>query len=512
MTEPPATKTRYLSILLLIIILAVGFRFFIWQRSNVIYRDSVSFIVHAAANEAKGFLHDKRQEPIYPVLLRLTHDAIWPGEKNASAPNPPTWEVSAILVGTAATVVCIVLLFAIGARIHTPLAGLWAAFFFAFQPYAVHYCVNGMSELPFLVCVLFTAYLVICSGRRRFVFIVSAGCVAVLALLTRKEGIAVFPAVAVYLLLQNRMNISARMKQIALFLAAVLATLALYHLIGGRCIWFGAYVDRLDWQKAMEKIFSATRIPGNLVLASTWITSVYELITLPLIAWFKVSGFLPGILFIAYLARPRLANCRKGTGLLCLLAGCYLLIIVAQILGTHQVVGRYFFVPSVLIFPVAAAVLIGIVKYAVRNKPATAERRTHIAIAVVMFCLLIPTTIKRYPPNYRQEMHAAARWLQANTSPDDTIWSRDPRPAFYARRMVSRLPWTFRVEYLQKAQRIGFDNCYLVFRGPKLRKEHVALRRWYHYINLRDDVSLKQVAKFKGRKDDVTILQLETTK
>jgi hypothetical protein len=504
--NPPTQKNvSAIYTLLLIMLLALTIRLIGWNLIDSLYRDTVNFIVLAEKFSAESF-SDTVQEPLHPLILRGIHTILFPRDVSGPIINQPAWELTVFALGIFFTLICIWLLYAIGRHLHSPAAGLWAAFFLAIMPYGVEYSVNGLSELPFLALILLSIYLVMKSGMKNGWLILLAGLSAALIVLTRKEGFILIPIILLYLLCRRQIGFPRKLKLSALFLAGAAAVFLAYYLIGGRFYWIEQYIEVL--RKLTNRRFGTQACMGdpNYILALHWIDKKYEYLTMPIAGWFKLSGFVPAILFLVYLVKRRSLKVSPGVGLLIAFAIFHTLMVLAQNIVTKAFVTRYLFPACVVLFPIAGLMLAEIIikinlKY---GKPAE-HRRAGLITAFILLAALTTETIQNCYTSRHPEILAAARWLDQNTHEDVFLFASDDRVGLYCHR-----PWeNAKLHYLaSEIQTLpdAKDGVYLAIDHKKHEKGYVQSR--LNLLRDQNDILAEPVRDFARKNNVITIYRL----
>lgn len=503
-----SSKRFNLYILLGIMALAISLRLMQWHLIDSLYRDSVNFIVHAERFSAESLQHTI-QEPMHPMLLRGMHTILFPREISNQAINVASWELTVFADGIFFTLICLWLLFAIGRYLHSPQAGLWAAFFLAILPYGVEYSINGLSELPFVAILLTSAYLVIKSGGTNGKWLVlTAGILASLLLLTRKEGFILIPIVMIYLLYRRDLKILDRVKLTVFFLLGAGGSLGIYYLVGGGFYWFSEYVETL--RKLANRNFSkqACAEGERFILALHWIGKKYEYVILPIMGWFKLSGFIPAILVLIYLFKRHRMKITAGVGLLFLYALVHFTMVCAQTILTKYFVTRYLFPVCIILFPVAGVMMAEILGR-IHLKFKESGRYSHIGliIAIIMTAVFAGEIFQNGMTGRHSEVLSASLWLKTHTPENAIVFVTDDRVGFYSQRhwrnvVTHRLAGE--ILALPKFQ----DVTYLAISYKEREKGYVQLN--LNHLQQRRNIQADVVQTFSDKKNKVTIYELKT--
>jgi hypothetical protein len=492
----------------MIMILAMGLRLMQWSLIDSLYRDSVNFTVLAERFSANS-LRDTIQEPIHPLVLRGIHDLLCLGQTQSPASNIFFWELTAFVDGLFFTVICLWLLYAIGKHLHSPAAGLWAAFFLAIMPYGTEYSIQGLSELPFTAMLLASVYLVMKSvgANKSWWLIPAAGAFAALMMLTRKEGFVLIPIIVLYLMFSRQIGFAQRLKLTLLFLSGVAGALGGYYLIGGRFYWFSDYAHTLK-KLANRNFFEQACIDGGLsILALHRIDKTYEYLTMPIAGWFKISGIVPAILFLIYLGKRGTLKINAGTGLLITYAGVHLVMVCVQTVLAKFFVTRYMFPICVILFPIAGVMMTQLLaavnlRY---GKPAN-HRRISLIVAAIMGVLLTAETIQNGYSSRRTEIRSAGRWIEENTPGNTRIFTTDDRVGFYCCR-----PWEkFNIPGVpndKQIREIIQGNVFITICHKMDERNSVqsAVKEFEHSQN----IQARPVKVFTDKKNEVTIYRLD---
>jgi 4-amino-4-deoxy-L-arabinose transferase-like glycosyltransferase len=375
---------------------------------------------------------------MHPLMLRGIHAVLFPREIPMPAINVSSWELTVFADGIFFTLICLWLLYAIGKYLHSPAAGLWAAFFLAILPYGVEYSINGLSELPYAAFLLLSVYLVLrAKEKKERLLMLLAGVSVSILILTRKEGIILIPIMVLYILCRRSIVFKQKFKISAFFLIGTGLLLGSYYLIGGRFYWFSDYVRLLA--KLTHQIFSQQAYTGEerSIFALYWIGKKYEFLTLPVGGFFKLSGFIPAILFVTYLFKQRRLNVNSGINLLILYASLHFAMICAQTILAKFLVTRYLFPVCMILFPIAGIMMVELLgRINLKSGKSINHHRIGLIVAQILAFLFILETIQNGFTSRHPETLTAAKWLEANTPVNTLIFTTDDRVGFYSRR-----PW-----------------------------------------------------------------------
>ncbi len=496
-------------LLFFLIILALLIRIVCWDLSQAIYRDTIGFIHNSCLPDISSFFHHRYQEPIHTISIRLVHSVLFPREPISKIPNPFTWEFSAFTVGMVFTILCLWLLFKLGTYIHSVQAGLWSAFFLAIQPYAVHYSINGLSELPFLFFILLSILFVIKAINGDNWLLLLAGTSAVFAFLTRKEAIVLPFAIICYLLILKNLTFATKSKYTFLFVLGIIITGGCYAAIGGRINWFVLYLEHC---KKVIHLFAQQGYPsGKFFLASIWMTHKYQISYLALFAWIREAGFLPALLFFIFLLKRKQFTLNIGWGLLILASLFQLSIVLAQCAITTLFVSRYLFPSTVIVFPISAAVMATLINRTIKIKlySPSKEKQFYLTIVIVILLIFIPMTMKRYFSHHRITEKQAAQWLMLNTNSHSIVISNSERIGFYSQRkfaLIYRKGMKTRITY---AVRSKLSQCYFALVLKKNKSDK--FNQWLKCTKA-NNLQMKILRKFHEPKQQVILFKLKEKK
>jgi len=479
-----------------------------WDLNQVVYKDTIGFIHNASRPGIVSFLRHHYQEPMHPALIRLVHDMLFPRDPISELPDPFTWEFSAFAVGMVFTVICLWLLFELGHYIHSVRTGLWAAFFMAVQPYAVHYSINGLSETTYLFFVLLAILLTLKAIQTYKSLLFVAGVCSVFAFLTRKEAIILPIVIGCYLLISKNIPFTARLKWLSVFIFGIIITGCLYGAIGGRIYWLRGYSSY--WQKVIQLFVSQSYSTDHFVLASIWMTKKYQIFYLALFAWVREAAFLPALLFFLFIFKRKMFQINTGWGILILFCLFHLLIVLTQCSISTLFVSRYLFPSTVIIFPIAALVMVTSLDRIAERKQETAhDSIISIVTSVVILLIFVPMITKRYFTYHRKGEKQAAQWLSQNSNRDSIIISDSKRAAFYSRRTfvpLSNYTIKNRIDYARKK---GLSRCYFVIVFKKNKPDK--FDRWQLYIN-KNNLKIEFFKDFYGPRDRLVLFKLKEEK
>jgi hypothetical protein len=177
--------------LLVLLLLALGLRTWLFCHTEVAARDSIGFIRMAwqlQHHPWKDVLNDKEagQHPAYPVLLRL---ASVPVRQVAHGPDSLVMQYSAQLTSVLAGTLLVVPMFYLGRELFNRTVGFWASVLFQVLPASCRVLSDGLSEATFLLLAATALYFSVrgLRGRSPWPFAL-CGFFGGLAYLTRPEG------------------------------------------------------------------------------------------------------------------------------------------------------------------------------------------------------------------------------------------------------------------------------------------------------------------------------------
>lgn len=223
MTPPPAVtpaptlgaRRSDLWRLLVLAAVAVGVHWWVVANTAVTARDSVGFARYALALENptagwpegtartwKDVLKEEPHPPGYPLAV-LAAAQVVKGVSNA--PLPERTLAAAQLASAAAGVLLVVPLYWLGRKVFSPAVGFWAALLVQLLPVFARDTSDGLSDGPFLLCMVSALALGVWAPDRRRAWpgLLLCGLAAGLAYLIRPEGVLVPLAVGLVLLLRS---------------------------------------------------------------------------------------------------------------------------------------------------------------------------------------------------------------------------------------------------------------------------------------------------------------------
>lgn len=483
--------------------LATVIRLACWNLVDVVNRDTVWFIRCAQQLTSTTLRTSFTQEPIHPILIRGVHAVLFPHGTDSGIVNPLSWELAAFLVGIIFTLICIWLLYAITSHLYSPSAGLWAAFFFALQPYAVRYSINGLSELPYTGVMLMGVFLTIKSVAHRRAYLLLAGVCCVLLVLIRKEGIILSAAVVTYLLFQTEVAFRKRFGLILLFLAGILSAMLVYWLMGGRFNWVRDYLTLMTWTRIRQHLFST--VPGVL-LASTPVRNPYQLAFDMIAGWVKLSGIVPAALFVVYLFRHKEQTRGSGTGLLLLILCFHLATVFIWASGFGLFVTRYLFPATVVIFPIAFGTLVDLF-HSAEHKWAGSSLFLSRAAALAFLPVFVSESLANAWHDRRPEIPAVAKWLVENTPKDAVILAGDNRIGFYCGRLSYPLGNEYAASDFWPVHRFERERWRLVVWIPK--KTPRDIEQWKNTLQRNENVAITPAWKLSTAESEVTVFTVQ---
>ncbi len=487
--------------LILIFLLAILIRLIGWNMMDFVYRDTVNFIVHAAGFSIDS-LRDPLQEPIHPLLIAAIHRIFFPHAAEIGPLNSSSWELSAFLNGMIFTILILWLLYEIGRFVHSPAAGLAAAFFFAVQPYGIKYGINGLSEIPYLAFILLSLYLAMrLDMQKRWPVLLTGLCVGVVFFI-RKEGIILLPVISLYLLGQTQIKLSRRIQLITALLTGTILTILLYLALGGKFAWLDFYFD-LYWRKIRQQVASQGITTSPFILANMWLTKSIEYFVLPF-DWIRLTGFIPGILFFVFLLRFRRIQINRGWSLLVLYLVFHFSMAFAIVWITKLIVARYLFPAGVVIFPLAAIPAVEILARLNHRYPG-ANNQFPLYCALVISIIMSVETFKSCYNGRRGEILAATRWIAAHTPPDAILLTTDDRIGFYSSRPWNTILQSYKTERVKLLRRLGPDRFYIAFRFEKHNDQYID--PWLKQLKNDQNIQAQLLQQFKAR-DGVYLYKL----
>ncbi len=202
-TSAPAAGAAWANLrrLALLVLLVVGIRAWQISHTEVISRDSISYIRIAWQLEHgdwRQVLPQSPQHPAYPLavlgLSRMVHPFL---PENL----PGAWQLSAQLASALASVLLVVPMFFLGRELFDRRAAFWACVLFQCLPTSGKVMADGLSDTLFLLFACWGLWLACVALRRRSsVVFALTGLAGGLAYLTRPEGALVLGATGLVLL------------------------------------------------------------------------------------------------------------------------------------------------------------------------------------------------------------------------------------------------------------------------------------------------------------------------
>jgi hypothetical protein len=501
MVSPASSTFPPSRVLLVILILAFTIRLVCWNLIDTIYRDSVGYILQASGIDSARILQSCPEEPGHPVALFLAHKVLFPHERQTvpSPPNPFAWELVAFVTGLVFSLASVAVVYVIGRQVHSTPAGLWAAFFLAILPFGVTYSIHGLTEPTYIFFFLTSLYGTLWARPQKPFHFFLLGAWIFLALLVRKDAVILPPVIGIYLLSQSGLKYSARLKLLTVFFCGTLLAIIAFSLCGGRLNWLFSPISALDFNRVYKSLVAITASSPFPPLATIWLTHLTQLSFLPVLGWFKMSGIVPAVFFILFLARPRMFPMNHGSRLLVLAMFGQIALVMAFSAGIGYFTTRYLFPAAVVILPIAGAVTVRLldrlkVKCGMENSALAPP-----AAALVLLVFWIPSVLLSSYHQRQPEIRAAADWIFAHTPPETFILAPDNRIGFYCRRPCD----TFYSTVNTKPQRNPFllALLYKKTEGPNLPY-------WLQFLNLDQTMKAERVNVFSGRKNEVGLFRL----
>jgi hypothetical protein len=461
---PSASSTFSPSrVLLVILLLAFSIRLVCWNLIDTIYRDSVRYLLQASGINSSRLLQSCPERPGHPLALFLTHKILFPHETqpDPSPLNPFAWELTAFVTGLIFSLASVAMVYALGRQVHSIAAGLWAAFFLAVLPFGVTYSIHGLTEPTYIFFFLVSLYGALRASPEKPFQLLLLGVWIFLTLLVRKDAVILPPVIGIYLLSQSDLKFSVRLKLLMIFFCGTVLAVIAFSLCGGRLTWLFAQIPALDFNR-LSKSLAAIAASGPFPpLATTWLTHRIQLGYLPLLGWFTMSGIVPAVFFLLFLARPRVFQMNRGSRLLVLAMVSQVLMVVAFTAGMGYFTTRYLFPAAVAILPVAGAVTVHLldrlkVKYRMEN-----SALAPLAAALVLLAFWIPNALVSSYHQRQPEIRAAADWVFAHTPGDSHLLVTDNRIGFYSRRNFSIVDNVIYMDVLSGALTLAPDKSYM---------------------------------------------------
>ncbi len=481
-----------------VLFMAVAIRFLAWNLINVVSPFTIELIMYGAKANTSAILKEQYQEPFHPIILNLTHSMLFPHEFIGEVINTSSWELTSFLVGLVFTIICLWLLFEIGCHLHSPAAGLWAAFFMAVGYYAVNYSVMGLSESPYLALILLTIYLVLQSSPSRGFLLLLAGACSILSIMTRKEGILTLGAIPLYLFFQQKITLLQRFKQEGFFLAGFVVVGIGFWILGGRFCWLVPYLPPA-LQSHMQFLTLNTDPNSFFILAELSTSRLFKVLSFILFGWINMSGVLPALLCLAFIFKREKFSLRPGVALLFLYLAFHLSLLCANYYRHGNLDTRYLFPPAVIIFPVAGIVLAELFK-----------QRIFWAgiLTIILIGIYIPVNIHSFIRNRHPEITAAVQWIAANTPPETFIYTQDSRIGFYCRRPWDNFLYNPVNMYGITTQKPPTGSLFLALLYKKA--EGPNLSYWLDFLKLTHTMKAERINVFTGPKNEVGLFKLSS--
>lgn len=410
--------------------------------TDVLFADGLRYIAQARTIAGGTFLEGMKQavdHPVYPVLVAAMHAMMGGG-------GSETWQLAAQLGSVVAALALVVPLYLVARDLFGDRAALPGCLFFYAVPQTGHVFADALSEstcLLFWTWGLWGALRFLRSGRPAWLVLVAVG--SGLAYLTRPEGL-LLPAALVGTMMLGPwwvVQVVGR-RRVALGLAVLVAGPALtvgpfVMLRGGldtkpsiaRLLGTAPRSDRFAVERQRPLDPNETTVRTQVLAARAVVRAVKGVLTWPLVPL--------AIVGLAVCRAPG-ASRREWT-----LLGLIGLASAVALVRLHATGGycspRHALVPTLVLFPAAAAGLLGVVDWLLALGPRL-ERLRPVAVAAGVALLIALSARESLAPvnegmrGYRD----AGRWLAAQQAggPDARIvdvtgWSQfyGDRPAGY---------------------------------------------------------------------------------
>jgi hypothetical protein len=427
----PISSSR---ILILILFLGIALRLTGWGIIDTIFEDSTGYIKCAAEWKMNDYFQNNQQEPLHILAIRTVHNLFFFSDKSTELIDHFRWEFSAFASAILFSVLSIVLLYLIGRKVDSPAAGLWAAFFLAVLPFGIIYAIHGLTETTHIFFLLSSLYFVLIARPEHAFDFFLVGIWTFLGLLVRKDGVTIPATILVYLLIMKDLRFTRKAKLILAFVLGFICVVTTYFLIGGRFYWIKLFTSDMNWSDLFHKIMADSSAGNGLFLGTVWHLTGLQSVYLPWAGWIKLSGIVPAMLFLAFLAQPKRFSNNRMVWLFIIAFIFQFALVYAFTIKVGYFSTRYLYPASVVALIPAAIVLIRCIEtIRVRRKLSTA-----FSPALMIACLfLIAYGWAMSQKCYRSrhpEIRSAASWIEINTPANSEIWVTDPRIGFYTNR------------------------------------------------------------------------------
>ncbi|NLE30039.1 MAG: glycosyltransferase family 39 protein [Phycisphaerae bacterium] len=462
-----------ITILMMIVFLGLGVRLVGWNIIDTIYRDTVGYIECAAKWQQSHFLKSSYQEPLHILVIRTAHRLLFPHESVGVPLNPASWELAAVTADILFSLGSIMVLYGLGKRLHSPAAGLWAAFFLAIQPFGVIYAINGLTEPVYVFFMLTSLYFALTANPHCKFHFFLIGMWMFLSLLVRKDGIILPGVIGAYIFVLKEVKFIGKIKLFFSFLLGIVFVTGVFLLIGGQFNWLGYFVFAVDWNAIFQKTLFRSAGDTAMILATMRNPHWLEILYLPPAGWVKLAGYFPAIFFMMFLCKRGNFHFNRSALLFVFAFFFQLALVYAFTVKFDFFTTRYLYPATVVVFPVAGAVL----AHLLGNLNAKMRQGNIIQVSVVaggiIFITLVSTLMVSCFHLRRPEIQAAAQWLAVNTPTDSVVGVTDNRIGFYCRRAPHFISEYFYEDILRSMlSSTQLDRCYLaVYFDKKEPKE-----------------------------------------
>ena len=428
----------------LILLVALSLRVFLAATAIMIAPDSAVFITYARelGRDVLGALRGFDQHPLYPAMIALAHLAIQPFTPGASG-----WILAGRGAAIGASLVAVVAMYGLTARLYNRRVGLVAAAMLALLPDACHYGADVLSDLPHLALYLLALWALVAGLQTAAAWRLTLGAaLSGLAFLARPEGGGPFVVGIVAVALADPRPWKRRLVVLSVMTAAFLALVGPYQGAVGKLVPKKSLLELFQLGEehsrgrpaAAELNASSTAAPSPLSQSRPALAAELSAPAEAARQWLRACRVVYALLavFGLWVARPR----RRGVSVVFAAFALQAALLHALKWSHGYMDRRHALVLAALSLPLAAAGLWWLARR-IRSRVSRGARRpgtdteegaaygpqapspaTRIAAVLVAGCALLtsPWLLRPLGPG-EDHVRDASRWLAAHTQADAVV-------------------------------------------------------------------------------------------
>lgn len=281
MQGTPRPFRRDLLCIVLVLLVGLAVKSWLFLRTEVLARDGVGYIRFAASLHQEPWpnvLRSEQQHPLYPIAVAVTHELFLAA--NIVTDSPIGWQSSAQAVSLICGLLLAVPMFFLARRLFGSRVAFWATLTFQVLPVPAQITTDTLSEGLFLLASASALLAAVIGLERRYTWAFAiTGIFGGLAYLTRPEG-AILIALAALMVLWLQISPTQRMpwrKALACWgglSVAILVALPYWLTIGGLSNKPASREFFKPLQESLTQHVSASPRGGSLLLASRFTDGV----------------------------------------------------------------------------------------------------------------------------------------------------------------------------------------------------------------------------------------------